>query len=50
VPENVDPAEFILTDGKRSQPLERRRIVTLGELCQMFQQQRVPGAKEPSIP
>ena len=48
VPEDVDPAEFILTDGKRAQPLERRRIVTLGELCQMFQEQRVPGAKEPS--
>jgi integrase len=48
VPDDVDPAEYILTDGKRAQPLERRRIVTLGELCQMFQEQRVPGAKEAS--
>ena len=48
VPEDVDPAEFILTDGKRSQPLACRPIVTLGELCQMFQDERVPGAKEAS--
>ncbi len=48
VPEDIDPAEFVLSDGKRTQPLARQRLVTLGELCQMFQQQRVPGAKEAS--
>ncbi|HML30326.1 MAG TPA: site-specific integrase [Hyphomicrobium sp.] len=48
VPEDVDPAEFILSDGKRSQPKIQKRVITLGELCQMFQTQRVPGAKEAS--
>ncbi len=48
VPEDVDPADFILSDGKRTQPISQRKIFTLGELCQMFQEQRVPGAKEAS--
>lgn len=48
VPEDVDPAEFILSDGKRAQPIATRRPLTLGELCQMFQERRVPGAKEAS--
>jgi integrase len=48
VPEDVDPAEFILSDGKRTQPRVTKRPLTLGELFHQFQEGRVPGAKEPS--
>lgn len=48
VPNDADPAAFILSDGRRNAPASERRPLTLGELFEAFQKQRVPGVKEAS--
>ena len=48
MPDDVDPAVFILSDGKHTESRQPARVSTLGELCASFQTTRVPGAKEES--
>ena len=47
-PADADPAEFVLSEGKRSEPKTEPRMLTLGELVELYQGQRVPGSKEAS--
>ncbi len=43
MPDDADPATFILSDGKRTAENPPTRVATLGELCAAFQAARIPG-------
>lgn len=48
IPDSVDPAEFVLSDGKLSQPVEVSKTLRLSELIAIYQASLPKGAKEDS--
>jgi integrase len=48
IPAEADPIAFIMSDGKRRGRADQPKLLTLGELIDAYQDQRIPGAKEES--
>jgi integrase len=48
IPEDIDPAAFVLADGKLDKPKKKTQALRLKDLIATYQESLPPGAKEPT--